>query len=38
VPAWAANLVNRSSLPDFIRTVHRQSILFRDKQKNGGAE
>jgi hypothetical protein len=36
VPAWAANLVNRSSLPDFIRTVHKQSILFRDKQKNGG--
>ncbi len=38
VPAWAANLVNRSSLPDFIRTVHRQSLLFRDKLKNGDAE
>jgi hypothetical protein len=36
VPAWAANLVNRSSLPDFIRTVHKQSLLFRDKQKGGG--
>jgi hypothetical protein len=38
VPTWAANLVNRSGLPDFLRTVRKQSFVFRDKQKNSGTE
>jgi hypothetical protein len=38
VPAWAANLVNRSSLPDFIRSVRKQSFIFRDTLKNGGTQ
>ncbi len=31
VPAWAANLANRSSLPDFLRAVRKQSYKFRDR-------
>lgn len=30
VPAWAADMANRSSLPDFLRTVRKQSYKFRD--------
>lgn len=30
VPAWAANMANRSSLPDFLRIVRKQSYKFRD--------
>lgn len=36
VPPWAANLANRSSVPDFLRKVRDRSFFWRDRQNGGG--
>ncbi|MBN2160725.1 MAG: hypothetical protein JW807_15150 [Spirochaetes bacterium] len=36
VPPWAANLANRSSVPDFLRKIRDRSFFWRDQQNSGG--
>jgi hypothetical protein len=36
VPPWAANLANRSSVPDFLRKVRDQSFVWRDRRNSSG--